>query len=244
MARPGAILPVAANPGPWPYTNTSLIYQWYKNGTAVAGATTSALVLPMALQGDNGAQVYCAVRALGYVDPIGNPRWTNSSRATLTVVATAPHLLYAAIYTNVNPVNFGNPPVTYVDLAFDLPMDPVAAGITAHYALSGGLIITSATINTNDYKSVELAVVGTPAFPCTVMVNGLGALGGGLSIPANSTAAVTPNVELTCLDIGSPGVDPAVPPLCTSTALTLTRSSAKAATSGTLLTASTSSVKP
>lgn len=197
--------------GAWTNEFTNfLLFQWCKNSVAIPGATTSALTLPLVLPSDNGAELACQMRALGYVDNNGNALWTNSLPATLTVVATPPHLLYAAIFTNYATTNFGNPAVTYVDLAFDNPMDPAALSNPANYMLGSGLAITGITVNSNDFRGVELAVAGTPTFPFTVTVNGLTGLGGPPIAPGSGSTSVQ-TVPLTVVDIGSPlGGDPAV----------------------------------
>ena len=65
-----------------------LFYQWYKNGVAHHLAPTSkSLTLGPLMPSDNGATIYCSMRALGYADDALNPIWSNSTPATLTVSA-------------------------------------------------------------------------------------------------------------------------------------------------------------
>ena len=66
-------------------TNNFIFYQWYKNGTPVAGANSSSYVIDPVLPGDNGALIQCQIRALGYADNSLNRLWSNSVSATLTV---------------------------------------------------------------------------------------------------------------------------------------------------------------
>jgi PA14 domain len=192
--------------GDWrPFFNNYLEFQWYKNGTPVLGATAAAFVIPQALPSDNGAQITCSMRALGYADGTGSPIWTNTSVAVLTVITGAPpQLLYAAIYTN----NTANNPMTYVTLSFSSPMDPVALSNPANYVLGGGLSIQSITVNSNTYKNVVLIVTGTPSYPFTVTLNNARALGGGPVLVSTPTAVN--RVPLTSADIGNAG-DPSVP---------------------------------
>ena len=67
------------------FTNNYVLYQWYKNGTPVAGANSSTYVIDPVLPADNGATINCQIRALGYADNSLNPIWSNSVPATLTV---------------------------------------------------------------------------------------------------------------------------------------------------------------
>ena len=63
----------------------ALFYQWYKNGAPISGATSKTLNLGPLTGLDDGAQIYCSMRALGYADNNLNPIWTNSQTATLTL---------------------------------------------------------------------------------------------------------------------------------------------------------------
>jgi hypothetical protein len=67
----------------------ALLYQWYKNGQPIPGATARSLTLSPVLPSDNGAQIYCAIRALGYANDSLQPIWSNSVPATLTVSGEA-----------------------------------------------------------------------------------------------------------------------------------------------------------
>ena len=46
--------------------------------------------MPPVLPSDNNANIYCAMRALGYADNSGNVLWATSQVATVTVNITAP----------------------------------------------------------------------------------------------------------------------------------------------------------
>jgi hypothetical protein len=211
-AATDSIVPVGGE-GDWrPFFNNFIQFQWYKNGTAVAGATTSAYTIPQVLPTDNNAQIYCAMRALGYGDNVGNPIWTNSQIATLTVNVTAPQLTYAAYYLNTNTVVFGQLAVNYITIAFSNPMDPVGLSNPGSYTLPAGVTLLSITVNSNDYRSVALAVSGPVTLPVNISVSPtLTGLGGGLALTGGTTVAVK-SVPLTNGDIGPvPGQDPAWP---------------------------------
>jgi hypothetical protein len=66
-------------------TNNFIFYQWYKNGTPVAGANGSSYVIDPVMPADNAAVISCQIRALGYADNSLNALWSNSVPATLTV---------------------------------------------------------------------------------------------------------------------------------------------------------------
>jgi hypothetical protein len=68
-----------------PVTNNFMFFQWYKNGVAIAGANGPAYSIEPVLPSDDGAQIMCKMRALGYQDNGGTQLWTNSTMATLTV---------------------------------------------------------------------------------------------------------------------------------------------------------------
>jgi len=211
----------------WRASSTNfLCFQWYKNGTAVAGATTSALSLTNVLPSDNGSTIQCIMRPLGYVNAQGNPLWATSSAALLNVIVpgAAPTLIYPALYTNYATQNFPSynyAPVTYVDVAFSGAMDPVALLNVNNYVFSSGsglsaANITGITVNSNSFREVELALNQSPRTPFTVTVNGMNEAGGGPALSGSATTAVN-TIPLTCLDIAVipsatlSGVDPAVP---------------------------------
>jgi hypothetical protein len=210
------------NPNNWG-TNTSF-YQWQKNGQNIAGATTSQLTIVPALS-DNGAQISCMARALGFVDAANNPAWTNSTVAILTVASPtpAPAIVSASYFTNNNdPVDYPNQQV--VSIKFNNAMDP-ASLLNANYSISG-MTVTGVTVYSNDYsgalavpaagftyQNVLLPVTGTPTLPLTVTVaNATDAWGRALAGAAGTASAGL--CPLTTQDIGYLlEVDPAVPSL-------------------------------
>jgi len=70
-------------------TNNFLIVQWYKNGTAIPGATSRTVTLGPIMPSDNGAEIRAAVRALGFANQALNPIWVTSAVATVTVAPEA-----------------------------------------------------------------------------------------------------------------------------------------------------------
>ncbi len=195
---------------PFTGTNTFLLYQWFRNGVAIAGASASQYVLSSPLPSDNGANFMCQMRALGLADGSGNAVWSNSVTATLSIITNAPHLLYSSFYMNSNWIPVLGVPENDITLVFDSPMDPVLLSQISTYTLGGGLTISSVTVSSNDFRRVTLAVSGTPTFPLSVTVNSsLAGVGGGLRL-ANTTVLVV-QAPLVCLDIGVAGIDPAYP---------------------------------
>jgi len=193
-----------------PYFNNFLEFQWYKNTAPVAGATASTFSMPEVLPSDNGAQIYCTMRGLGYADSLGNVLWATSQVATLTVITSTPALLYASIYTNANYTNFGELATNYIVLAFSQPMDPTLLSQMSTYTLGGGLTLLDIFVNSNDFRSVALAVSGPVTFPLNVTVSSLlSGLGGGPRV--SNTSVAVDSVPLTDADIGIGGIDPAIP---------------------------------
>jgi len=82
---------VAVGPtgNPNPYWNNFIIFQWRKNGVDIAGATGSSYTFGPVSPLDSGAQFTCRIRALGFADNTGVPKWTDSTPATLTVSGNA-----------------------------------------------------------------------------------------------------------------------------------------------------------
>ena len=194
-----------------PYMNNFLVFQWYKNNVAIPGATLPTYTISSLLPTDNNDHIYCTVRALGYADGSGNPLWKTSTVANVAVSWTAPKVAYSAYYDNSNYVNFGYSPTNYIIVAFSAPMDPALLGSSSMYTLGGGLFIQSVLVNTNDYRSVALAVLGNITLPITVTVNSaLTSMGGGLALGTNNAVALA-SVPLTDVDIGGAGSDPAIP---------------------------------
>ena len=178
-------------------TNNFVLYQWYRGGTAIPGATLSAYTTPLALPSDNGAIFSCAIRALGIAT------WSNSLNATLTVITDTvpPTITYAAYYTN----NITG--LYVVDITFSKYMDATTLANMANYTVPGSSI-ANLTIDTNNNRIVELTLNTPVTLPLSITVNGVKDYSGN-SIAANSSIAAK-GVPLTTQDIGVLG-DPALP---------------------------------
>ncbi len=107
-----------------------LAFQWYKNGTAIDGATDPILVLTGVLFADNQSKYKCQVS-----NAVGS---ATSNEATLTVVqdVTPPVLVSAT----------GTTDFLGVVVTFSEPVDNVSGANKDNYAIAG-LTINSATVN-------------------------------------------------------------------------------------------------
>jgi hypothetical protein len=65
---------------------TNLLFlQWQKNGVDIPGANSGTLRYGPLTASDDGAQIVCRIRALGYADNSLNRLWSNSTPATITL---------------------------------------------------------------------------------------------------------------------------------------------------------------
>jgi len=180
-------------------TNGDVLYQWYKNGVPIPGATSSNYTLVPILPSDNNDQFSVGIRSLGYSEDGVTTKYSNSAPATLTVVADTvpPTISYVSTFSNTNqdPIRF------IVDVTFNEWMDTATANNILNYTVAGATV-TSATLGSN-HRTVELDLNQMPTLPLNITVNGIKDVSGN-SIAANSTAPINP-VQLTFTDIGTPG---------------------------------------
>ena len=132
-------------------------FQWYQGSTAIPGATNSSYTMPFLALTNAGA----------YHVNVGNPAGsTNSRAATLTVLAdTVPPVL-----TQITAVASNQILVT-----FTKPVDSVTANNVAEYAISGGVSVTGAAINSGNAAQVTLTTGAGLNFGTvyTLTVNGV-----------------------------------------------------------------------
>jgi len=121
-----------------------LLYQWYTNGVAVAGATGSSYTIPFATTNLNNLPVYCAITAIGSSGP------TNSATATLTVTPNPTPPTIASVNAVYNSVTGDQ----YVYLIFNEAANAVSLTNPANYEIAG-YSITSVTLVTNEQGSVD-----------------------------------------------------------------------------------------
>jgi len=191
--------------GLFPLPATNVTFQWFKNGTPIAGATASSYTLVPILPSDNNAQFVCGIRALGYADNSLNAIYSNSVPAVLNVITDTvpPTISYAATIQNTNPLT----PLFSVDVTFSEWMDSSTLTNPANYSVAGATI-TNIVLVIN-HRTVELQLNQMPTLPLNITVNGVKDISGN-TIALNSQAPINP-VGLTSSDIGLYGVDPAYP---------------------------------
>lgn len=146
---------------------TAVNYQWYRNGTAIAGATTASYTIPVTAVSDNGAKFRVDVSVPAVL--------TKSADATLTVNADtkAPTLLAeSATAVDLDALNKkagnvkGNPyassvgqtddTFTQVNVIFSEPVTSATAQTAANYAFTGGVTVSKAVLSGD--RTVNLTV--------------------------------------------------------------------------------------
>jgi hypothetical protein len=176
----------------------NVLFQWYKNGTLIPGATTSIYTTPQLKPADNGGQYYAAIRTLGIAT------WSNSATATLTVIAdTNKPTAFAATFIGNN----GQP---VISVSFSKFMDLASISQQSNYQVAGGgASIVGIDVDTNNANHVTLHLAAAPTGPVTLTLSGITDFSG--NAPASTTLNVAP-VTLINSDIGDIGVpDPAWP---------------------------------
>ena len=110
-----------------------LHYQWYKNQMLIPGATSSIYQIPLSKPADSGSY-FVVVQSAG-------PVACSSQVAQVTVICDTYHVsLLSAV---------GNSDQNTITLLFNARLDPVLAQNTNNYAISGGLGIVSARVDSN-----------------------------------------------------------------------------------------------
>jgi hypothetical protein len=212
---PSVWIGTTGNPLNW-MTNPRTVsaqYQWYKNGTPIAGATASSYT-QNALPSDQNAQFVVGLRALGYVNDALTPIWSNSVAAVLTVVTDTvpPTISYAATFENTNTI----PSQFIVNVTFSKWMNAASLS-NATYTIAGATV-TNVSVASN-HRTVQLLLNQMPTLPLNITVNGVKDLTGNTIAPGSSVAI---NAEkLTFTDVGNPpyypdyfgvsGYDPSYP---------------------------------
>ncbi|HWQ92160.1 MAG TPA: hypothetical protein VN673_10845, partial [Clostridia bacterium] len=186
---------VTGDPRPRVTNPVYTLYQWQRNGVDIVGAT-DATYTRLIQPSDNAAQFVCKARGLGYVNAGLTPIWSNSLPATVTFTDTqAPTILYAAYFTDLNV----EPDARIVTVKFSEHMNPTLLSDPARYSIAG-VTVTSAIVNSNDFRSVRLVLSGIPTLPVNVVVNGVADPGGNMIAAGASTAIQA--VSLISQDIG------------------------------------------
>jgi hypothetical protein len=151
-----------------PYTTTP-VYQWYKNGAAIPGATSASYSIPVVQSGDNGAKYKAVVIVPG--------KTQDSAEATLTVTANVAPTIVSVT---------GSDSFTRATVQFDQPVVAPSATTAANYALSGGVTVSAAALV--DQFTVNLTTsTQTPGASYTLTVNNVQNIGN-TPVAPNSTA--------------------------------------------------------
>jgi hypothetical protein len=173
----------------------NVLFQWYRNGVAIPGAITPTYTTPP-LKTNDSAQYYAAIRALG------QPTWSNSVTATLTVTpdTVKPTTFAASFDQNGLPV---------LSVSFSKTMNLASISSQANYSLTGGTIV-GIIVDTNDARHVQLQLAAAPTAGATLTLSGITDFSG--NAPASATVQVDTTVPLINADIGDVSVpDPAWP---------------------------------
>ncbi len=142
-----------------PYTS-AVIYQWYKNGALIPGATSKSYTVAVAQPADNGTKYKVLVAVPG--------KSATSAEATLTVTDSAP-----AMISKID----GSDSFTTATISFDQPVAAASANVAGNYALSGGLTVSKAEL-VGDRTVVLTTSRQTEGTSYTVTVSNVANLGG------------------------------------------------------------------
>lgn len=165
----------------------TVLFQWYKNGTLIPGATTPTYTTPALKPADNNAQYVAAIRALGYLT------WSNSTPAVVTVVTdTNKPSAFAAVFDeNGLPV---------ISVSFSKMMDLATIANLANYSVSGGAAgVYDIIVDTNDARHVQLRLGAPATGPITLTLSGISDFSGNRLVTSTVNVAITP---LANVDIG------------------------------------------
>lgn len=152
-----------------PYT-TTVIYQWYKNGSPISGATGPSYSIDAANAADNGAKFKVLIAVPGLS--------VTSDEATLTVNADTK-----------KPTVFlvdGDDSLKSAVVTFSEPVDAASAGTASNYAFNNGLTVSAASvISANKVKLTTSAQTENTAY--TLTVNGVKDTAGNAAAAATGT---------------------------------------------------------
>ncbi|MBI2948022.1 MAG: DNRLRE domain-containing protein [Verrucomicrobia bacterium] len=150
----------------------SYTYQWLKNGTALAGATSKEYAIDSVSIAENGAKISVRVSAAG--------KSATSTEATLTVTVDA----IAPVLLSAKP----SPNQTEVTLTFSEKLSPAAATAASNYKITAGagsLNVSAAALSADGTKVTLTTAKQTVGTKYAVTVNNVA----DLAPKANAVAA-------------------------------------------------------
>jgi hypothetical protein len=110
-----------------------VIFQWFKNGAPIAGATNATITVATPLPADSGT-----VFSVALTNRVGSTSYgVRSSNATLTVQADTVAPTVARVF---------NSGVSNVTVVYSEPMEPASATAATNYSFLGGLPVSSAVL--------------------------------------------------------------------------------------------------
>ena len=152
------------------YNASGVLYQWYKNGTAIAGANGASYKIAATSTADNGAKYKVLVAVPGVS--------TTSAEATLTVT---PDTKKPTVFL----VN-GDDSLSSATVTFSEAVTAPSATTAANYTFSGGLTVSAATqVNPRTVKLTTSKQTEGTAY--TLTVNGVQDTAGNAASAATGT---------------------------------------------------------
>jgi hypothetical protein len=168
VQEPGSVTLKLGTSGSPPFT-----YQWYRDGTAIPGATNSSYSIALVRRSDNGARFKASV-ANAFSS-------ATSSEATLTVIPDT---------TPPRPVQIVSVDGTFtaITMTYNELLDKASAETTQNYMFSpGNIIATNVTLDaTLTNVTIRTGTALTPGVTNTLTVNGVKDLSGN-AVPSNTS---------------------------------------------------------
>ena len=162
-------------------TFTNVVFQWFRNGLLIPGATNLTYITPFLTQADDGASFYVVAYAKGH--------YAQSATGTVTVLPdTTPPALLSAM---------ADATFEHVTVTFSKPILPADATSLANYSIAGGLT-ASAAAQGPDGSTVVLSTAPAGFYTNLILtVNGIhDTSAAAQALPANSQVPIVPSVLL------------------------------------------------
>jgi hypothetical protein len=182
-------------------------FQWYRNGTPLAGATNSTYVFPSPLPTDSGAVFYVAM--------------TNAVTNTLFSVISSNAVL--TVFPDTNPpvvakiINIGN---TNVQIVYSKLVAAASATNAANYVFTNNLPVTGASLNSDNMTVVLTTATLTYGSNYSIVINGVRDRATTPNMIATNTTVTFQALPFAPQDLGSPAIGSVV--TATTNGLTVT----------------------